>query len=390
MPIELYTGKPGNGKTAFMMVDLMAQSEKAERPIFASGIDGLGHGLATVIDDPTTWNDIDPNGEPVCTCDAAPEAHAHVLPNGAKWYVDEAWKWFGHLQAPPKNTPAHVLALAEHRHRGIDMLWTTQGPNQLFPFARPLVAQHRHHVRRYNTSFVDVFAWEELQEDVKSSAKRELAHRSTVTLPAKVFGTYKSADVHTIKRKIPMQVLALPLMILAVIAMGAGVFWWMAPDTEKLEAHEAASSEPSRVAAGSEAAKAPKYETVADYVTAHTPRIAALPGSAPIFDGRTVASKPALYCVVGGSGIDGTGEQRGPGCLCLTEQGTPYALPENECRTLATTGGVYDPYKEPQQTDSFAAPARDFQPNAPSALASNGAPGGVMIEGKPEPGPDTL
>lgn len=74
---------------------------------------------------------------------------------------------------------------------------------QLYPFARPLIADHFHCVRRYGTSLVDVYHWEELQDDVKSTTKRENARRTTRMLPGNVFGAYKSAEVHTIKRRIP-------------------------------------------------------------------------------------------------------------------------------------------------------------------------------------------
>ncbi|HHW4673684.1 MAG TPA: zonular occludens toxin domain-containing protein, partial [Xylella fastidiosa subsp. pauca] len=41
MPISLLTGIPGGGKTALMMERLVEESKRAERPIFAAGIDGL-------------------------------------------------------------------------------------------------------------------------------------------------------------------------------------------------------------------------------------------------------------------------------------------------------------------------------------------------------------
>lgn len=61
MPIELFTGQPGNGKTALMMERLLKEAKDGSRPLFAAGIDGLQPGLATVLDDPRTWNDLDQN-----------------------------------------------------------------------------------------------------------------------------------------------------------------------------------------------------------------------------------------------------------------------------------------------------------------------------------------
>jgi zona occludens toxin (predicted ATPase) len=382
MPIEIRTGKPGNGKTAFLMVDLMADAKKGERPIVASGIDGLQPGIATILEDPTKWNEIDPSGPPECTCDKHPEPHAHYLRNGAKWYVDEVWKWFGHLHnAARQQTPDHVLALAEHRHRGIDMVWTTQGPNQIYPFARPLVAQHRHYVRRYNTQFVDVFSWEELQEEVKNPARREAGMRTTTALPKQVFGTYKSASEHTIKARIPRQVIMLPLMILAVVAMGWGVFAWLKPDapdtkTDASAATESAVADPALASQGGP--RAPKYATVADYVTAHTPRISTAPWSAPVFDERNVESDPLLVCMIAGAGEDVDGEHRDESCSCRTEQGTPYALPAAECRMVARQGAPYNPYRERSQGVQGVGGAPPSAMAAPAAAPSSG----VTIEGE--------
>ncbi|MDR7135726.1 hypothetical protein J2X06_002944 [Lysobacter niastensis] len=390
MPIEVRTGKPGNGKTAFLMVDLMADVQKAERPIVASGIDGLQPGLATVLDDPTTWNDIDPAGPPECNCDKHPEPHAHVLRNGAKWYVDEAWKWFGHLQnAARQQNPAHVLALAEHRHRGIDMVWTTQGPSQLFPFARPLIAEHRHYVRRYNTSFVDVFKWEELQDEVKNPARREAGMRSTVSLPKQVFGTYKSASEHTMKAKIPLQVYAVPVMILAVIAMGWGVFSWLKPDADAQDntgagaAMESAAADPSQAVPG-DRASAPKYATVDDYITAHKPRISTAPWTAPVFDDRSATSDPQLICMQAGAGEDVSGAHREESCSCRTEQGTPYKVTDAECRMIARQGAPYNPYRErgSQSTMGPAAGVGGAPPTAMAAPAAAVSPGSVIAGGQ--------
>ena len=125
---------------------LLKDAAKAERPIVAAGIDGLEPGLAMVLDDPRKWNDKDADGN-------------YLVPDGSIIYVDEAWKWFGHLQdASRQATPPHVVALAEHRHRGLDFVWTTQMPNQLYPFVRGLIGAHTHCVRRFGTQFVDNFS----------------------------------------------------------------------------------------------------------------------------------------------------------------------------------------------------------------------------------------
>lgn len=353
MPIEVYTGKPGNGKTALMMERLHAEAEKAERPIYAAGIEGLQPGLATELGDPRQWNDIDPDGNPVCTCDKHPEPHAHMLPNGALCFIDEAWKWFGHLHdASRQATPPHVLALAEHRHRGIDFIWTTQGPNQLYPFSRPLIADHYHVVRRFGTQMIEVYKWEELQEDIKSPSKREAAIRTTRSLPKAVFGSYKSADAHTIKAKVPLRVWVLPLLLLAAVGLVWGAFAMLRPATAGETAEGGASGLPDArpdsdpPPAASTGTRRRTYATAADYLEAHQPRMNSLPWSAPIFDGRGITADPLLFCIEAGAGHDAQGNAQEGRLHCVTEQGTPYKLPEAEARHVARWGAPYNPYRQ--------------------------------------------
>lgn len=346
MPIELFTGLPGNGKTALLVERLVSEAAKAERPIFAAGIDGLAPGLATVLDDPRRWNERDAQGNP-------------LVPDGALIFIDEAWKWFGHLHdASRQATPKHVLDLAEHRHRGIDFVWTTQQPAQIYPFARGLIATHYHVVRRFGTRMIDVFRWEELQEDVKSAAKRDHAQRTTRALPKDVFGLYKSAELHTIKARVPLKVLALPLLVVAAIFAvwlafkllpGAGV---TAGDGS--EGSEAALAAPSLDLPAAERGRGGKrtYASVDEYVAAHMPRLPTHPWSAPIFDHRDVTADPMVFCMSSGTGRDAHGHEYGASCRCVTEQGTRYVMADADCRATARHGAPYNPYRERREDRS--------------------------------------
>ena len=351
MPIEIFTGLPGNGKTAFMMERLQQEAEKGERPLFAAGINGLEPGLATVLEDPRKWNEVREGEEGTCNCTAGPAGHAHVVPDGSLIFVDEAWKWFGHLHdASRQATPPHVLQLAEHRHRGLDFVWTAQGPNQIYPFARTLIASHTHMVRRFGTQLVEQFKWSELQDDVKSPARREQAMRNTRALPKHVFGSYKSAEIHTIKPKIPFRVFAIPLMLIAAIAFG-----WLAYN--KIRPAQA-SDTPAEAASAGSPAPPPAWETApgqrdpakpltpTEYAEVHLPRFAVMPWTAQIFDERPAISDPQLYCMASGPGLNGAGEWTEGGCHCVTEQGTRYDLGDGECRRVARWGTPYNPYRE--------------------------------------------
>jgi hypothetical protein len=364
MPIELFTGQPGNGKTALMMERLLEEAAKGERPIFAAGIDGLQPGLATVLEDPREWK---------------------TVPTGSLIFVDEAWKWFGHLHdATRQATPKHVLDLAEHRHHGIDFLWTTQQPNQLYPFVRGLIGNHHHVVRRFGSKMIDVFSWGELNEDIKSQAKRENAQRKTRLLPSQAFGAYKSAEVHTIKPKWPFKVLAIPGLIVAAGLAAWFAFSMLRPDAfaENLTGKkptDAAQAASAAVPVSSDQSERPtrSFATPTDYARAHLPRFGTMPWTAEIFDERAITADPQLYCMSSPGGPTDDGGWKDASCTCLTEQGTRYQLSQPECRTVARHGQEYNPYKEREED------RREMQPQMALAAPAPPAPPMHAIPGKP-------
>lgn len=356
MPIDVITGQPGNGKTALMVEDLLAKAGekdlKKRRPLWAAGIDGLEPGLAEILKDPRQWNAVRP-GE-TCTCHETENSEAcdaHVIPNGSLIYVDEAWKWFGHLHdASRQPTPKHVLDLAEHRHRGLDFVWTTQQPNQLYPFVRGLIGNHTHVLRRFGTKLIDTFSWGELCEDVKSSARREASLRKTRAIPSASFGKYRSATDHTIKAKIPLRVIAIPACIVA-----GGVLIWLAYGMLKPSAMAATvtGKEPNGAAAPSALSEtsAPartqglSHASMQDYADSLLPLTQEMPWTAPAFGGRSVIAEPEVYCMTSEAGPDADGRWREASHTCITEQGTRYKMDTVKAKRLAAEGPAYNPYR---------------------------------------------
>lgn len=353
MPIHLITGIPGHGKTAQavkLLIEANAENAKlvaagkTPRPIYAAGFDGLEDGLAEPLDDPTNWchrvhigNGAD--GKPLWE-------YKSNLPHGALVFVDEAWKWFGHLQGASRDTPTHILGLAEHRHWGLDFVWTAQGVGQMYPFLRPLVSPHWHTVRKFGTQQIDLYKWEELCEDVKSQASRDRANKVVTVLPSSTFGKYKSASEHTIKARLPWKVWLIPVVI--VVALVAAFYAWksltpeaMAARAKAPEAGLPADGARSHGYNATEAGKAPTM-TPAEWVERLKPRFPGLHGSAPVFDDRPILSTPRRHCIISGEGHDDQ-------CNCYTEQGTPLrTVHPKECRQVARWG-EYDPFRaEPE------------------------------------------
>lgn len=356
MPIQVITGKPRNGKTLRMMYMLQEAAKQAERPIFAAGIDGLKPGLATVLDDPTQWNAKDAQGN-------------HLIPDGSLVFVDEAWKWFGHLHdARTQKTPLHVLDMAEHGHRALDFIFTTQGPSQLYPFIRPLIADHQHCVRVMGMQACNIYEWPELQDDPKSSTVRAMAIKTFWPYPKSLYDGYKSASGHeNIKRKIPFRVMALPAVLIAAVVIGWMAFTALKPENMSAQMKASASGLPGADAPSGDHAPAAigKNTTPEQWAMRFVPRIPEIPGSAPAWDHRAVVSEPTIACMIG----------ERVGCICITEQGTRHVVDQFKCNAIVQHGGTYDPFK-PKQDDrqnrreQGTTPAREATPSAQATTGS--------------------
>lgn len=351
MPIDVITGQPGNGKSLRMMQRLVAESAKTgadRRFLVAVGIDGIQPGLVDlVLADGKDWNEIDPNGEPVCDCgagrklpDGNHEKHAHFIPDGALFFVDEAWKWFGHLHdASRAPTPPHVLMLAEHRHRGFDMVWTTQMVNQVYPFVRGLIGTHSHVARRFGTRICTVFQWGELCEDVKSATQREKALSETWVHPSNMFDKYKSATVHTIKPRLPWKLFLIPICLIGALVLGYFGYESMKPDNFAATLNgepEPGSGEAAPAPASEDSPKLPTTAKAwAEYLA---PTVPGLAFTAPVFaENLEVTTHPMTLCYLVGEGPESR-------CKCVTEQATPLDVGEPMCRSIVK-GGIYDPFK---------------------------------------------
>lgn len=364
MPISSITGLPGNCKTLLMMHKLSEAAEANEkarkfndanpdqqpipvRPLVVYGVEGLIPGPWEVREDASNWFD--------------------ECPDGALVFVDEAWKWFGHLHSAGRtNTPPHVLKLAEHRHRGIDFVWTYQATAQIYPFARGLCAEHTHCVRRWGLEVSDLYTWQELQEDVKSQAVRDRAQHSMWMFPKKLFGMYKSATLHTIKRKIPLKLLAIPACVVIAAVLLWYVYGYLKPDN--FAARQTGKPVPTASAPDVEnptqltnrnAQEKPPSLRETDPAAYMRPRIDGKLWTAPAYDQVAMAPPPRLACI---STVDT--------CNCYTaEQGTRWhEVGQGTCRAIARFG-YFDPTRQPAPAPVNATPGQPAATPAPVAAA---------------------
>lgn len=305
--IRLITGLPGHGKTLWAVAQLLDERKRESgRPLFVDGISGLK--MPHQVIDGTRWQD---------------------APDGALIVIDEAQRVF-----PTRGTgtpPAHVAALATHRHRGIDIWLITQHPGNIDSFIRErLIEDHVHLFRTAGLQAAVVYRWAEVQTDLRSDKVRESALQSPFVYPKAVYDEYTSAVLHTARRRVPVRKLA----VLIAGLCGVPLLLWAAissvgPSVEAPATVSAVSAQPAPPRQ-----EGPRQMTADEWLARYEPRVSYRPESAPAYDASMASSvPPRLVCI----------EVELAGCSCYTEQATPWTgVPLATCRRLARDG-LYQP-----------------------------------------------
>ena len=354
MSIRLLTGLPGHGKT-LRAVQLMRAAVDGGRPVF---VDSRRERGRVVEPREPCIEGLQEFGWQLCDVTEWEELH-----DGALIVVDEAqWSFPSRRSGDP---PVFITALSEHRHRGFDFLLMTQRPTYLDKYVRGLVDQHEHIVRQFNMEASRIYTWGECQDDIQPLSP-STAERGTQTLwkyPREVFGLYKSATMHTMKRRVPLRLKLLPLAVLAVFVLG----YYGYRSVKQIGSPSPLAAGEKKPSSGSGAAdlKTPP-KSIKEFLADLEPRVAGFLWSAPIFDDHKVQAQPETYCM---------SVENGP-CRCISEQGTRIKLDQATCRMVAAEG-IYNPYRQPVQpqpllADVQPAPAVVGQPPSSESFAPEG------------------
>lgn len=322
MAIELFTGKPGAGKTHHA-VQRAVDAIKKGRPVYVCNMNGMDIPGAMPFEDPRKWME---------------------LPAGALLIVDEAqrfWRASRSLDVPPELQEAET-----HRHLGIDMLLTTQQPTYLLKHLRGLIMPHTHHERLTKTT-TRTFTWaNRCVDDPESQSERALSEEGVHVLAKTAFKLYKSTEQDTHKPKIPKK-------LLFVVGAGAAVvasLWWVNQRVKhmgegiSIGQTATAQAQPGRslVPVASN-----RQLTPAAYFAQLVPRNVRMPWSAPVFQEREAVSNPEIYCMTSAAGLDASGRYQPESHTCITEQGQRVQVSPGDARDIAATGGAYNPFREP-------------------------------------------
>lgn len=351
----LISGQPGNGKTLRLMSLILEHYEanqqavkegKAEPRRFFTNVAG-----ATLEENPDAfpWLEKLPDHNdwtqlPVGSFIAYDEAHSDGNTIGLERYG----RLFPSTGKPGESEDPRIRSMSTHRHRGIDLVFVTQWPSKIHHQVRTLIGSHVHMNRAFGMQRAGVLTWTRVQPDPYDERAREKAEEEIWGYPKDLYKRYKSSTLHTSshKFKVPARVWqGLSVGVFLVLGLWAIYAFVVKPQQPKPkeqivgEGAKAGGGALAPLGAGSPPA-APRSRD--EYVAYHKPRIDFQPWSAPAFDERRPVSKPELFCMSSGSGLDTT-------CSCVTEQGTKYRLPLDQCVLISAQGPQYNPYREPTQ-----------------------------------------
>lgn len=255
-------------------------------------------------------------------------------PDGTIFLVDECHNDFP-LRAPSSAPPEHVKMLAEHRRRGFDFYMVTQHPQNIDSFVRRLIGSpgwHRHLKRTFGADLVSVLEWNAVNPNCEKDGSGKTGTVTMQAFPKEVYGWYRSASLHTGKKRIPKQVWLLGAVVVLVPVLGYLGFKSVYGNATK-HATQADAAQAQTGAAAPGSVSGPRVLTTADYVATRTARLPDFPHTAPAYDKVTepsIAPYPAA-CV-----------HMGKVCKCYTQQGTLLQVSGPTCLQIVAQGFFVD------------------------------------------------
>jgi len=329
--LYLITGANGAGKTLNTLKWIRERSVKEGRPVCHNG-----------------------RFEPVEGGELATWKHVDIKdwqaePDGTIFLVDECHNDFP-LRPPSSQPPEYVRMLAEHRRRGFDFYLVTQHPQNIDAFVRRLIGSpgwHRHLKRAFGGDLVSVCEWPAVNPNCEKDGSGKTGTVSMQAFPKEVYGWYRSASLHTGKKKIPRAVWMLLACALLVPLLG----WWAVTNVMKTTLKEAsAAAAPGAPAA---AARQKTALTANEYIDSRIPRLSDFPQTAPAYD-EVTRPKQAPYpaaCV-----------QMRDTCKCYSQQATVLHVSVTVCLQIVKNGYFVDWQEPAQMAKQVEAPAKSIQP----------------------------
>lgn len=313
MAINLFSGLPGHGKTLRALWAVEKLRKESGRDVYYHRIKELTLPWLAM-DDPRLW---------------------FQLPHGSIIVIDEAHEVFP-KRPPGSKVPEYVDKLAVHRHSGYDIFLITQhAMNQLDHFVRGLIEQHHHSVRLFNLERARVHMWPTFCETINDWHSKKEAVTEIWKFPKELYGCYKSAEVHTVRAKVPWKPFAviggggIALVGLAYLAY-AQLWANVGGELEKVTGSGPGSiSQSVNPLASVRAASLDASE--------FAPSVPAAPFSAPFYREAVKVTQAPQIVGCGMTVIEAQGDKT-IDCKCHTQQGNRVELPVRVCMQYVKNG----------------------------------------------------
>lgn len=286
MPIDLFTGVPGSGKTLHA-VKRIRDAVKEGRTVY-SNIKGLKLDHAPI---PADWTE---------------------CPDGSLIVIDECQERWPATGKPGRSDMNEIQALDTHRHRGIDIILMTPAPTKVHHQVRECVSYHTHVVRTANMERCTLYTWaNKVVLDPMDRAERDGADSQQISFDKSLYPLYKSAEIHTIQRRIPKKVKFYAVLLV-------GIFSWfgfkMYDGQFMLDGSGVGLGASSLTASGANNGGAGRP-------TAPAP-LRVVPTSDGLHDWTFAETvRPVAGCIMNARS-----------CRCYSEEGLPLDLPDMQCR----------------------------------------------------------
>lgn len=355
--ITLRTGLPGSGKSLRTIERILEELEKGTI-VYTCNINDLS--IKGVIDfpDPTKWQE---------------------LPSNSILFVDECQRFFPSRRAG--EVPSHIRAMETIRHAGVRLELITQRPTYIDSHIRGLCGIHEHLLRKNGQEASQLFRWDEVEDEPKSDNARRKADVTTYHFRPSLFQHYKSAEIHTMKRRFNWRTKK-GMGIFAVAALLCGTVGWFFYTT--VFAAWTQDDHQAEVVAGSAATPTTgttppvALDPSEDPVLKFNPRIEGMPWTAPAYDQFEVRDYPRAFCI-----IVGDQSKERITCNCYTQQATPLDMEDRVCVSMARNG-YFDPRLPPigererqEEPVGLAEVGEDQHPELPAPAPLTGIGAGI-------------
>ena len=353
--IVLITGTPGAGKTAHMVHMLVndsmfKNSDGTPRKIFTN-IKGLNIpdmptiDVSSIASEQAESTDEKLSFHGIYKWIVKPENHGSVVIIDE---VQDVWP----ARSNGSQVPPNVAWLNTHRHLGVDIFVLTQNPKNIDVNLRGLVNKHLH-VAKNKLGMRTLLEWKYCANNPLTQAKDAFA--KVHKLDKKIFGYYKSAEVHTEnKTKVTKWVFVLPIVLLIMpvaLYFSYSLLKNMASKDKVVEA--AAASAPAATDGdmgqqlGTNSNMTQPQNTLGAKPEDFVPRMAERPETKPIYDGQRQVQTMEwpVGCIINTKKV----------CTCYSEQGTKIReINQQLCKSYVADGLPFNPYKRQEQATQQA------------------------------------